>query len=786
MVSTSPRPHLNGAARFDTLANDLVADPLSSSFIELRRGAPAITQHDELLSAGWRGLLLGVGVPDPAAAADTGAGPQLTARQVDGFTELADAVRGLASTDATPDLVDLGNGCARPELLAVLLELRPTIVRVELADAGPWGPLLQVRLQQAGYLVLTVGHQLVALASDHSAAATRFADRLVALLRADPSAADFPLRDDRALDRAALRWAERSFRQWRAVMNERDALLAELSRMHEALDQAPRAGRRDDHSLLRAGLQLAPPSVRRAGGRLKRAGLRLHQQVRPTAGHPGEETVPSTDAEVTVPLALDAALRLRLEQLATHLGGEAGRDPLGAVHGLLRDEGARSHSWWLVHAVVTGSAPTEADVRSLQEHQLEGGAGGVLGWVVAEHGRAAPGWQRTATVEIVTGRVLVDVTHTVQTRLQTGVQRVVRNVVPTWLAMGAEAVVYDQTARAWRRPDAEEAATITGWSADVTRAAWGPSDTVLVLDSCTVLVPELKPREPLTVLRAASTASSNSFRWIVYDLIPLLAAEYVPDDVVAGSADYLATIKRADRLVAISASSAAEFSGLVAGLASQGIPGPSVTHELLPLVPPPPPDPEGDLEAQAVRTAPDLPLVLCVSSISPHKNQEVLLAAAARLARQGAAFELVFVAPNAWHAEGFRARLAALEASGVAVALVSDISDAGLWSLYRAAHCVVMISRVEGYGLPLAEALTVGTPVLSSDFGSMAEIVAPGGGLMTDPTDVDGVARDLARVLDDAGVHAALSAAAAGRQMSSWEAYARRTWHLLLEQEEER
>jgi glycosyltransferase involved in cell wall biosynthesis len=187
------------------------------------------------------------------------------------------------------------------------------------------------------------------------------------------------------------------------------------------------------------------------------------------------------------------------------------------------------------------------------------------------------------------------------------------------------------------------------------------------------------------------------------------------------------------------------------------------------------------VEAASLRTAPDLPLVLCVSSISPHKNQEVLLSAAARLAKEGASFELMFVAPNAWHVDGFRKRLAAVQSDGVPVSLVRDVGDEALWSLYRSAHCVVLISRVEGYGLPVAEALSVGTPVVTSNFGSMREVAAGGGALMVDPTDVAAVAEAVGSLLRDEDLHRSLAAAAAGRPTSSWEQYATRTWSLLLD-----
>ncbi len=765
-------------ATFDRLVLDLVGECASPSYVEIRHDAAG--GHDSLRAAGWRGHLLtagrgGVRSEPSAAPAD------VTVEHLETWTELSERVRALGS----PAFIDVGAGALRAEVLDAVVCAQPAVVRMRIGGSATGMTLAQGRLQDRGYTVICQGDSLVGVLGRKSMGPVAVAERLAALGTTNQAHGDDVLAGSGAADRAALRWAERYFREWRAVVNERNHLAVELAKsravppvepQHPVAPRARTVGLDDPDGL-----------PRRVARRLKRVATRLvphEEQVLENDARSG-----TSHAQVQVRTAqLDGALALRLTQLATVLGGDAGRDPVGAVHELLRAETPQSARWWLVHAVLTGSVPTEQTLAGWRERVAQDGAGGALRSIVAEQGRATgDGWQRTAPVEVAVGKVFVDISHTVQTELRTGVQRVVRNTVPTWLEMGAEPIVFDDGAGTWRRPDSRELSVIAGWSGgDPGTGTWVEEPVVVVPESCSILVPELKPRAPLSALRAASTGSTNEFSWIVYDMIPVLAGEFVPDDVVAGSVDYLSTLKRARRLVAISRSAATEFSGLVAGLTSQGIPGPDVACELLPLVPPPPREPAGDVEARSLRSAPDLPLALCVSSISPHKNQETLLSAAERLAEAGTAFELLFVAPNAWHADGFRARLSALQAKGMAVSVVADVSEAGLWSLYRNARCVALISRVEGYGLPLAEALSVGTPVLSSNFGSMAEIVSDGGGLMVDPTDVMAVSEALGRLLGDVALHRELADAAARRPLSSWEAYARRTWSLLLEPEENR
>ena len=52
----------------------------------------------------------------------------------------------------------------------------------------------------------------------------------------------------------------------------------------------------------------------------------------------------------------------------------------------------------------------------------------------------------------------------------------------------------------------------------------------------------------------------------------------------------------------------------------------------------------------------------------------------------------------------------------------SGLSDAGLASLIRGATAVVAPSSVEGFGLPVAEALSLGVPVIASDIAAHREV----------------------------------------------------------------
>jgi glycosyltransferase involved in cell wall biosynthesis len=78
------------------------------------------------------------------------------------------------------------------------------------------------------------------------------------------------------------------------------------------------------------------------------------------------------------------------------------------------------------------------------------------------------------------------------------------------------------------------------------------------------------------------------------------------------------------------------------------------------------------------------------------------------------------------------------------VTWLGDVADEELASLYRGARCLVYASLYEGFGIPVAEALACGCPVVTSAGSPMAELAGADAALV-DPTDVasvrDGIAR---------------------------------------------
>ena len=90
------------------------------------------------------------------------------------------------------------------------------------------------------------------------------------------------------------------------------------------------------------------------------------------------------------------------------------------------------------------------------------------------------------------------------------------------------------------------------------------------------------------------------------------------------------------------------------------------------------------------------------------------------------------------------------------------------------ARALLFPSLAEGFGLPIAEAMALGTPVMTSTGGATEE-VARSAALLVDPLSLDAMARAIARLDNDAALRTSL--AAAGRERArdfSLESFAER------------
>ena len=168
------------------------------------------------------------------------------------------------------------------------------------------------------------------------------------------------------------------------------------------------------------------------------------------------------------------------------------------------------------------------------------------------------------------------------------------------------------------------------------------------------------------------------------------------------------------------------------------------------------------------------PFVLYVGTIEPRKNLTRLVTAFAQARRHCPDLELVLVGQLGWK---YTSLLKAIEDLnlGRAVRRLGYVPNEDLPALYNLARALAFPSLYEGFGLPVVEAMACGTPVLTSNGSSLAEIAANASYLI-DPLDVVDIAHGLVCLATDDELHARLRCAGLARAAQfSWQQAATET-----------
>lgn len=143
------------------------------------------------------------------------------------------------------------------------------------------------------------------------------------------------------------------------------------------------------------------------------------------------------------------------------------------------------------------------------------------------------------------------------------------------------------------------------------------------------------------------------------------------------------------------------------------------------------------------RHSPGFPYLLYVGNHLPHKNlRQALMAFAA----SGCARDLRFLLTGDPNHE----LLQLATALGIAqqVFFTGRVAEADLPSYYRGATALVLISRHEGFGLPVAEAMACGTPVIAANATSLPE-VAGGAAVLVAPDRLEEIAEGMRCIIFD-------------------------------------
>ena len=172
---------------------------------------------------------------------------------------------------------------------------------------------------------------------------------------------------------------------------------------------------------------------------------------------------------------------------------------------------------------------------------------------------------------------------------------------------------------------------------------------------------------------------------------------------------------------------------------------------------------------------------LFVGRVEPRKNPVRILEAFAQFHQQvGEPFRLVMAGDKTWSASEVDAAIARL-GLGPHVSELGYVTFEQLVHLYAAADMLVYPSLWEGFGLPIIEAMSCGTPVVTANISAMPEI-AGGAALLVDPTSPSDIAGAMLRLAKDPALRASLQQRGRERARSfTWDQTARQTIEAYLD-----
>lgn len=271
--------------------------------------------------------------------------------------------------------------------------------------------------------------------------------------------------------------------------------------------------------------------------------------------------------------------------------------------------------------------------------------------------------------------------------------------------------------------------------------------------------PELFHATQMVPLRVAGAANV----YTIHDLVPILLPYTTLDDKRFFLSAVRHLCKTADHIITVSEKSKADIVALT-GIEERRITNTyqavSIPEKLLALT--------DDEVATLISNLFGLDFrryFLFCGALEPKKNISRLVNA---YAASGSKHPLVIAGPLGWEYEadlntinGERFHAWALKDRVLRqvnrVRRVDYLPYAHLIALMRGARALLFPSLYEGFGLPVLEAMTLGTPVITSTGGSLPE-VAGNAALVVDPLDVDAIQRAIEKLDADEALREELSA----------------------------
>ncbi len=186
--------------------------------------------------------------------------------------------------------------------------------------------------------------------------------------------------------------------------------------------------------------------------------------------------------------------------------------------------------------------------------------------------------------------------------------------------------------------------------------------------------------------------------------------------------------------------------------------------------------PEVDAVKKTLGVSP-APYLLYVGSVEPRKNLVRLLEAWDRIQQSCPETQLLITGLSTKGSGVFSE--VNITRIPPRVFFTGYVRDEDLPALYSGALAFVYPSLYEGFGLPPAEAMACGTPVITSNGTSLPEVVGDAA-VLVDPEDVSSIADAMLRVVRSESLRSEMSERGIKRaERFTWDNAARQTWQIL-------
>ena len=320
-------------------------------------------------------------------------------------------------------------------------------------------------------------------------------------------------------------------------------------------------------------------------------------------------------------------------------------------------------------------------------------------------------------------QLLVDVSQIYFDDNQTGIQRVIHNILLELSSLSLDGYdllpVYATMDETFRYTAKFHHSSIALFELDEKPVTVQQGDIFLGLDLSAHLFPQIE----MTLEKFRQ--NGVSINYIVYDIIPLL----YPQFTIEGMDEYFkkwlnGLVKYADRLICISHSVARELqhyteehfpsvehipeitsfhlgAGIDTNIQLQGL-----TAE----------------EHSMLYRIEKKPTFLMVGTVEPRKGYQQVLTAFEQLWAKGMDINLLIAGKKGWMAEGLFLKIDNHPESNRHLFWLQGISDEYLREIYTSSICLIAASETEGFGLPIIEAARYNLPVIARDIPVFREV----------------------------------------------------------------